>query len=142
MNESAEEPAEVQAGSEKDSSIAREIVGGLIAAGIALGCVLPPLLHILTGPLGPLIGGAVVGHHLRPGARGRIVIGVTLGVFLAGLGTAATAAVRAYGGVDGAPDWFPSVDSIGVVLGGVFVYATALGAAGSALGARINGGAA
>lgn len=124
-----------------NSTIAREVVGGLVAAAIALGCVLPPLLHLLTGPLGPLIGGAVVGHHLRPAARGRIIIGLTSGAALAGLGAAVIAAIAA-SGAEGLPDWFPSMDSIGVVLGAVFVYATALGAAGSALGARIKGGAA
>lgn len=140
MSESPAERGATESSPEQEPSIGREVIGGLIAAAIALGCVLPPLLHLLTGPLGPLIGGAVVGHHLRPGARGRVVIGLTSGAALAGLGAAVIAAISA-SGADGLPDWFPSMDSIGVVLGGIFVYATALGAAGSALGARIKGGA-
>jgi len=108
----------------------------MLAAAIALICVLPPLLHIVTGPLGPFIGGFVVGHHLKPEARGRAIIGATLGICLAGLGAAAAAAVANLSGPKGPPDWFPSTDQLGAVLGLVGVYAAALGAAGAAFGAR------
>ena len=37
----------------------------LIGTGVALLCLVPPLLHFLTGPLGPFIGGAVAGANLR-----------------------------------------------------------------------------
>lgn len=37
----------------------------LIGTGVALLCLVPPLLHFVTGPLGPFIGGAVAGANLR-----------------------------------------------------------------------------
>jgi hypothetical protein len=117
------------------TSIARESLGGLLAALIALGCLLPPLLHFVTGPLGPFIGGFIVGNHLKPEARGRAIIGITLGVCLAGLGGAVAAAIASFSGPKGLPDWFPSPDQIGLVLGIVALYGSALGAAGATFGA-------
>jgi len=124
-----------------NSSIAREIVAGLAAAAIALVCLLPPLLHLVTGPLGPVIGGAVAGYHLRPAARGRIVVAVTLGLSLAALIGGVVLVVFGALESEHKPDWLPPLDSIGLILSGVFAYATALGFAGVALGARIKGGA-
>lgn len=118
------------------TSIALESLGGVIAALIALGCLLPPLLHFVTGPLGPFIGGFVVGNHLKPEARGRAIIGATLGICLAGLGGAIASAIVSFSGRDHLPEWFPSSDQIGLVLGLVAIYAGLLGAAGAAFGAR------
>lgn len=118
------------------TSIARELIGGMLAAAIALVCFLPPLLHLVTGPLGPFIGGFVVGQHLKPEGRGRAIIAVTLGVCLAGLGAAAASVVASVSGPKGPPDWFPSADQLGAVLGVVGLYGAALGAAGAAVGAR------
>ena len=39
-----------------------------IGAGVALLCFLPPILHFITGPLSPAIGGFVGGMQL-PGRR-------------------------------------------------------------------------
>ena len=39
-----------------------------IGAGVALLCFLPPILHFVTGPLSPAIGGFVGGMQL-PGRR-------------------------------------------------------------------------
>jgi len=44
------------------STPGRELLAGLIGAAIAVACVLPPLIHLLTGPLGALIGGFVVAN--------------------------------------------------------------------------------
>jgi hypothetical protein len=129
------ESTEMNASALRESTVGRELVAGVIAAAIALGCVLPPLVHFVTGPLGPAIGGYVVAHHVKPGARGRVIIAAVLGLCLAAIGAGAATAVLAFGG-DKRPDWFPSREQIGLVLLGVFVYAGALGAVGATLGAR------
>jgi hypothetical protein len=121
-----------------ESSIARQALGGAIAMGIALACVLPPLVHIVTGPLGPCIGAFVVAQRLKPDARGCAVIAATLGLGFGVLGAAAAAAIVGFAGPSGPPDWFPDGASIGLILGGVMAYAAALGAAGAAFGARWN----
>ena len=47
MSESPAERGATESSPEQEPSIGREVIGGLIAAAIALGCVLPPLLHLL-----------------------------------------------------------------------------------------------
>ena len=121
---------------ESATTLVREGIAGVIGAAIALACLLPPLLHLVTGPLGPLIGGFVVAHRIKPSPRGRIVIASTLGITLAGIVGAAAAAVVAFSAPNELPDWLPSSGSFGLILAGVWLHATALGALGATLGAR------
>ena len=46
------------------------------------------------------------------------------------------AAIVAFNTPGELPEWFPSSSSLGLILAGVWLYATALGAAGATLGAR------
>jgi len=119
-----------------DHSLVRPLLGGVVAAAIALGCIMPPLVHIVTGPLGPAIGGFVVSQRLKPDSRGLALIAGMLGLTLASvLGGAAALVASRYG--DGSlPDWFPTMGQIGAIAGGVFVYGTGLGAIGAGFGAR------
>jgi len=115
-----------------DPSIGRELLAGVVGAGVALVCFLPPLIHFASGPLGPAIGGFVAAHWVRPGGRGRALIALTIGTTLAALGGAvAFAIVRS-----GAPSWFPSTDALGAILGGVAAYSALLGAIGAGFGVR------
>jgi hypothetical protein len=121
-----------------DSSLLRPLAGGVVAALIALACILPPLVHIATGPLGPAIGGFVVAQRVRPDSRGIALLAGSLGLTLAGLfGGGMALAVRHLG--QARPDWFPSPDLLGAIAGGVWLYGTALGALGASLGARSKG---
>jgi hypothetical protein len=115
-----------------ESTLGRELLGGLLGVAVALGCVLPPLVHLVSGPLGPFIGGFVASNFVKPGMRGRAVIGVTIGSGLAALGAAIATAIISFGG-SSAPSWFPSKDTIGLILVGVWVYGSALGTAGAAV---------
>lgn len=58
------------------------IFSGLIGMGIAVGCLLPPLLHFVTGPLGPFIGGFFGGMKARAKWNGALIIGLTIGIGL------------------------------------------------------------
>ena len=55
----------------------------LLGFGISLACLVPPLVHFVTGPLGPLIGGWFAGskHQAEPGQA--MGIGVLMGLFMA-----------------------------------------------------------
>lgn len=120
-----------------ESTIARELLFGLMGGGIAVGCVLPPLLHFVTGPLGPFIGGFIAANLAHPSTRGRAVIAGMIGATLAGLTAAAAFAIKAFS-EDGPPTWFPDSSTMGLILVGVWAYATALGAAGVAARAMLN----
>ena len=53
-----------------------------IGFGIALLCFLPPIVHFVTGPLGPFIGGWFAGnrHQATPGQA--VVIGILMGLLM------------------------------------------------------------
>jgi hypothetical protein len=119
-------------------TLARQALGGAIATAIALACVLPPLVHIVTGPLGPFIGAFVVAQRLEPDPRGCAVIAATLGLSFGLLGAAAAALVAGLSGPSGPPDWFPDTATVALIVGGMAAYAAALGGAGAAVGARWN----
>ena len=54
--------------------------GAFIGLGIALLGFLPPILHFVTGPLGPLIGGFVGGSKARATPEKALGIGVLMGI--------------------------------------------------------------
>jgi hypothetical protein len=58
------------------------IISGLIGFGISVGCLLPPILHFVTGPLGPFIGGFFGGMKARVNGNGAVAIGVIMGTCL------------------------------------------------------------
>ena len=111
------------------SSLPRELLAGFLGAGIALACLLPPLIHLVSGPLGPAIGAFVVGNHFKPGTRGRAVIAVTIGCVLSAIVGGALLAIRSASGAT-PPSWFPASDIVGMIVGGVLVWAGALAAIG------------
>lgn len=116
----------------RESSPVREVLGGLLGAAIAMACVLPPLIHLITGPLGPLIGGFFAANMVKPGQRGRAVIAVTIGCGFVGAIVGAIAIIKSFTS-EGLPSWFPSGDLLGAILVGVFAYGAGLGFAGTAL---------
>jgi hypothetical protein len=114
----------------------RELAAGLLGSVIAFGCVLPPLIHLLTGPIGPFIGGFIAAQQVKPGPRGQAIIAGTIGTVLGGAAAAAAALIRS-SSPKGLPDWFPSPDLFSLIVAGVFVYGAALGFAGSKLSAAL-----
>ena len=47
---------------------------------IALGCLLPPIVHFVSGPLGPLIGGWFAGTRAKGGEA--CLVGLLMAVFM------------------------------------------------------------
>jgi len=59
------------------------IVEGIVLCGIvSLLALLPPGLHFVTGPLGPIIGGFAAGAGLRLRATEALILGLVLGLLI------------------------------------------------------------
>jgi protein-S-isoprenylcysteine O-methyltransferase Ste14 len=122
----------------KESSIGGELLSGLMGAGIAIACILPPLLHLVTGPLGPFIGGFIAANRSKPGVRGRIVIAVTIGTAVTTLVAIAAQVMVSLAGRSQLPSWFPAPGTLAAILCGVWVYATTLGAIGGTVSTALG----
>lgn len=60
------------------------VIGALIAFAVSVVCLIPPGIHFVSGPIGPLIGGYVAGNRLRLGEDESMVVGLAMGVALGG----------------------------------------------------------
>jgi len=108
------------------------------AAGIAVLCVLPPVLHFITGPLGPLIGGAIVGTRRRLLAREGLLVGLGMGLIFGAI---------AILGVALASQWSPGLISSGSPFGLsaawlipvlIWAYVSLLGCSGAIIGGYLG----
>ena len=54
----------------------------LIGFGISLACMIPPGIHFVTGPLGPVIGGFFAGNKHKAHPDQALGIGVLMGLFM------------------------------------------------------------
>jgi hypothetical protein len=116
-----------------------------MAAGIALGCLVPPVIHFFSGPLGPWIGGFIASQRLGGNARAVAIIALTEGAGLSGVVAATLGLMVALSGADAKesalPEWIQSImhGPMGfAMVGGVFFYAALLGAVGAAMGAALS----
>jgi hypothetical protein len=116
----------------KPAPLDQAFLYALIGAGIAVACLIPPIVHFISGPLGPLIGGAFVGAKTKTAGLHAVIAGLTIGVLL-GL------VVPVFGVLLEAilPVSFPqeALVIVGIV---AFFYSTALGTAGAWIGAWMS----
>jgi hypothetical protein len=113
----------------------RLLKAALLAAAVAIACVLPPILHFVSGPLGPGIGGFVAGLNLRCDFNGAVALGaVEAVVFFVAAGLIALA-VSVF-----SPGMLPSVNWLVAVIGGalVFLYVFWLGMMGAWAGGAMS----
>jgi hypothetical protein len=120
------------------STVAGEVVAGVVGAGVAAVCVMPPILHFITGPLGPFIGGFVAASQARPGGRGRVVIPFTIATGLSSFIGVAAKVVLAVASPSDLPEWFPAPSTLLAILAGVWLYAAALASVGVAVSGAIS----
>ena len=118
------------------ATLTQELLGGMLAAAIAAGCLLIPIAHFVIGPLGPAIGAFLVSSRMNTGWRGRVLIGLLTGVTEAGfVGTVFKVMVAfSRDGNGDVPDWLVSwttPERFSMVVGSVWVYATTLALAGA-----------
>ncbi|MBI2855984.1 MAG: hypothetical protein HYX93_03965 [Chloroflexi bacterium] len=55
----------------------------LFGLGVSLLCLLPPLIHFVSGPLGPLIGGWLAGSRAEASPGQAVGIGSVMGLLMA-----------------------------------------------------------
>ena len=110
-------------------AVERALLSGLIGAAVAVACLIPPVVHFISGPLGPLIGGAVAGARARASGLHTLLIGLTVGLVLAVAVPALAVLLQAI-----LPVRFPESALLFVGIG-VFVYSTLLGWPGALIGA-------
>lgn len=121
------------------TSIGSEIFAGIIGAGVSLGCLLPPILHLVTGPLGPAIGGFVAANKVRQSARAQLIVAVTIAMALASFVGGVVSLAAHVAAANELPDWFPT--TTGKILGlssFVFLYAGVLSTIGTIVRGKVG----
>lgn len=58
------------------------ILGAFIAFAVSVVCLLPPGIHFVSGPIGPFIGGYVVGNRFRLTTPEAALVGAVMGFAL------------------------------------------------------------
>jgi hypothetical protein len=101
--------------------VGKGIVAGLIGLGVCVLCLLPPIFHFVTGPLGPLIGGFAAGARIKARGWEASIIGMTIGF---GIGLVASMIVVVAGSLGSVSRVPPAL--IVAVGGGAFLYASSL----------------
>ena len=56
------------------------VKAAVMAVGISIVCLLPPIVHFVTGPLGPAIGGYFAGNRMRLTGGQAALVGLILGI--------------------------------------------------------------
>ena len=114
----------------------------LIGTGVALLCLVPPLLHFVTGPLAPFIGGAVAGANLRArtdGTYALILMSALMAVMLgAAVAVIAGPAIFIVGLFIESDTQF-SLSILPILAFLVAMYSFGLGVVGAMLGAALKG---
>jgi hypothetical protein len=118
---------------EPQSNLTKNVLAGLLGVAVAFFCFIPPILHFVTGPLAPGIGGFVAGIRTNASGDDIWIIGGTIGVgFAILLGIAALLISAFVGG--GRP--LPGLSAL--VSGVALVYGTVLGTLGAFFGGRME----
>ncbi len=127
------------ASEQEQSSVAAEIFAGVIGAGVSLGCLLPPLLHLVTGPLGPAIGGFVAANKVPKSARAQLIVAITIATARASFVGGIVSLAAHVAAANELPDWFPTTAGRILGLAGVvWVYAGILATVGTAVQGKVG----
>ena len=100
------------------------------AVVISLACLLPPLIHFVTGPLGPLIGGWFAGSKTQASQPQAVILGLLMGLIVAFILALLLVVAMMI------PSLMPEIElaMIGIVILGVISYTIMLGSIGALLG--------
>lgn len=58
------------------------LIGAFIGFAVTLGMLMPPILHWVTGPLGPLVGGFFGGSRVRLRPAHAPIMGLLMGLLM------------------------------------------------------------
>ena len=95
-----------------------------IGIGVGVACLLPPIIHFVTGPLGPFIGGFVAGTKTRLTPQQAVGTGVAMGLVIATLLSVVLS-------------FFVDPGLLKFVGPGLFIYVSALGTTGAMVGGHV-----
>lgn len=116
------------------------ILPGFIGLGVMVVCILPPILHFLTGPLSPVIGGFVAGIKGKADGKGALTIGGIMGTGMALLLATIFFVMASFQlsipGKAGEMLGGESLPVVPIVIGG-FVVVTLMGTLGAFLGGKL-----
>lgn len=118
-----------------DAGVGSEIVAGIISAAVTLGCILPPVVHLVLGPIGPGLGGFVAGNRIGPGMRGKVLIAAITSLGVGGLLATAVTVLFQFATKSELPSLLQDPGLVYGLVGGVAAYAGVL----SFVGATIAG---
>jgi|TARA_B110000263_G_C15184895_1_gene453326 hypothetical protein len=108
--------------------------------GITLICIIIPLVHFLTGPLAPLIGGWFAGNKFKANTKESLILSLLMGVFmiipLSGIILTLTYTRHYFTDVLAMP--LPSNEFIRTIPLYLLIYITSLGFIGSIIGGRMG----
>jgi hypothetical protein len=117
----------------RERTVGEIMIAGFLGVGVALLCLVLPIVHFVTGPLAPGIGGFLAGTRIKVSGGESWVIGGEIGLGLALIAGGATYVIS---GITGGGR--PLLDVSALVGGVILVYATLLGTLGAFLGARFR----
>ncbi len=110
------------------------LTSALIGSVVALCMWLPPIIHFVSGPLGPLVGGCVGGSRTRATPCRAAVIGLIMGLFMVAP-VAGLVLLGSMADISFLPQGIHSALAyVGVV---IVVYTGAMGTVGAAIGGRL-----
>ena len=111
---------------------------------VSLACILPPIIHFVTGPLAPLIGGFVGGLRVKPDKKGSVIIGLAIGILLSAvlfsigmlinsLGVSLPSIISEYASKD-----IINTSNLLKITTLIFIYTSVLGSIGAMLAGKIK----
>ena len=110
------------------------VKGALIGFGFSIIMLLIPIVHFITGPLGPLIGGYVGGGVVRATPSQALGIGVLMAFFMAAPVLLIAIALQSLA------IWESGQGILNAVAGILAIWAGLLGTVGAYFGGRSSGG--
>ena len=102
------------------------IGSAILGAIVSLACWLPPIIHFISGPLGPFIGGYLAGSRIGATSRQALGIGVIMGIFLVFPTLGIVTMLNRWINID--------VNLVYLISFGIAVYISLLGAGGALIG--------
>ena len=107
------------------------MTSALIGVGISVLCLVPPLIHFVSGPLGPAIGGFIGGARIKTRGKWVVALGVTMGAGAALIGVIVMLVARLFGVSPSDGSMVPAIVEMVV-----FTYVFTLGSLGAWFGGR------
>ncbi len=107
--------------------------GALIGFAVALAMLLPPILHWVSGPLGPLVGGFLGGSRARLRPTRAPLMGLLMGLFMVAPLSLLIAASSVADTL--LPEGLRNVLAVVAVV--IVLYTTVMGSIGAAIGGAL-----